>query len=280
MIVTVKQLLNTAMLRLQNHVEDPYTDSQVLLAFITRKNRAWLIAHGDDVVQQVTRDEFMQLVDQRRQGKPVAYLTGSREFWSLPFKVNAATLIPRPETEHLVEQALSVLSDKHARVLDYGTGSGIVAVVLAKERPEWELHALECLPETLSVARQNAEYHRVNINFHQACDLEPLAGQGFDMIVSNPPYVRDSDDHLHQGDVRFEPPMALASGPEGLDCIRYLVAHTADYLRPGGYLLLEHGYDQAPLVRALMAEHGFVNIATIKDLAGHDRVTSAQRPSQ
>ena len=278
MVVTVKQVLNTAMQRLQNHVDDSYTDSQALLAHYMQKNRAWLIAHADDAMQQAAMDEFMQLVEQRRQGKPVAYITGSREFWSLPFKVTDATLIPRPETEHLVEQALALLPDKPARVLDYGAGSGILAVVLAKERPDWELHAVECLSETLAVARQNAEYHQVRVKFYQACDLEPLASLRFDMIVSNPPYIRDSDQHLRQGDVRFEPRAALASGTDGLDCIRYLIANTGDYLRPGGYLLLEHGYDQAASVRALMAQHGFTNMITTRDLAGHERVTCAQRP--
>ena len=280
MNATVKQVLNKAMSRLQNQVDDPYTDSHVLLAHFMDTSRAWLVAHADDVIDQSTIAGFMRLVEQRRQGRPVAYITGMREFWSLSFKVTEATLIPRPETEHLVEQALLLLPGNHAQVLDYGTGSGIMAVVLAKERPHWQLHAVECSPGALSVARQNAEYHQVAVRFHQACGLEAFDNHCFDMIVSNPPYVMEADKHLRQGDVRFEPRLALASGADGLDCISYLVANAGDYLRPGGYLLLEHGYDQVVAVQELMAEHGYSSITSVKDLAGHDRVTSAQWPAQ
>ncbi|HEY5734395.1 MAG TPA: peptide chain release factor N(5)-glutamine methyltransferase [Gammaproteobacteria bacterium] len=276
MTATVRQALHDAIQLLQGHVDDPYTDSHVLLAHSLGKNRAWLIAHAEEELEQASLDAFDQLVNQRQQGMPVAYLLGQREFWSLPFKVTRHTLIPRPETEHLVERALALPVPEVARVLDYGTGSGVIAVVLAKERPGWTLSAIDCSPEALSVARENAAHHQVGITFLQACDLACVAGQSFDLIVSNPPYIRHGDPHLSQGDVRLEPAQALASGPEGLDCIRYLIANAAAYLRPDGYLLLEHGYDQAEAVRGLMQQQGFLDVETDRDFAGHERVTRGQ----
>ena len=252
----------------------------MLLAHSLGKNRAWLIAHADDELEPTSLDDFSQLLKQRRQGTPVAYLLGQREFWSLPFSVTRDTLIPRPETEHLVERALALPVPEIARVLDYGTGSGVIAVVLAKERPGWTVSAIDCSSGALSVARENAAHQQVGITFLQACDLACVAGQSFDMIVSNPPYIRQDDPHLSRGDVRLEPAQALASGPEGLDCIRYLIENAATCLTPDGYLLLEHGYDQALAVRGLMQQQGFSDVTTDRDFAGHERVTSGQWPAK
>jgi release factor glutamine methyltransferase len=276
MTATVRQVLHEAIQQLQDRVDDPYTDSHVLLAHSLGKNRAWLIAHVDDELDRAMLEDFSQLVNRRQQGIPVAYLLGQREFWSLPFKVTSDTLIPRPETEHLVERALALPLPEVARVLDYGTGSGVIAVVLAKERPDWTLSAIDCSPTALSVARENAAHHEVGITFLQACDLSCVSGQSFDLIVSNPPYIRHDDQQLLRGDVRHEPAQALASGPEGLDCIRYLITNAVSCLRPAGYLLLEHGYDQAEAVRGLMRQQGFADITTDRDFAGHERITSGQ----
>jgi release factor glutamine methyltransferase len=276
MTATVRQVLRDAIQQLHDRVDDPYTDSHVLLAYSLGKNRAWLIAHADDELDPASLDDFSQLLNQRRQGMPVAYLLGQREFWSLPFSVTRDTLIPRPETEHLVERALALPVPEVARVLDYGTGSGVIAVVLAKERPDWTVSAIDCSPGALSVARENAAHHQVGITFLQSCDFACFAGQSFDLIVSNPPYIRQDDPHLLRGDVCLEPAQALVSGPEGLDCIRYLIENSATYLTPDGYLLLEHGYDQAVAVRGLMQQHGFSDVTTERDFAGHERVTSGQ----
>lgn len=276
MASTIQQVLREAMQRLHDRVDDAYTDCQVLLAHALNQDRVWLIAHGDDELDDVTEGQFTSMVDQRRRGVPVAHITGVREFWSLPFKVTKDTLIPRPETEHLVEQVLSLPLPGDARVLDYGTGSGIIAITLAKEKPAWHIDAIDCSAETLAIARENADRLGVGIDFTEGCSLDGFSEANFDVIVSNPPYVRDGDEHLLQGDVRFEPLTALTSGIDGLDCIRYLVSHSGRYLRPSGYLVLEHGYDQAESVREILQHHGFIDIRTVQDLAGNDRLTCAQ----
>jgi release factor glutamine methyltransferase len=278
MTTTVQQALRDAMQQLQDRVEDPYTDSQVLLAHLLAKGRAWILAHGDEVLAAAVVDDYLAMIDRRRRGVPVAHITGSREFWSMPFTVTADTLIPRPETEHLVEQSLALPLPAQARVLDYGTGSGVIAVVLAKERPQWAITAVDCSPAALAVARENAQRHQVAVTFVQACALDCFTGQAFDLIVSNPPYVRQDDPHLQQGDVRHEPAVALAAGADGLDCIRDLVTKAGTCLAPAGTLMLEHGYDQAAAVRRLLTGQGFVGVSTLRDLAGHERLTHGQWP--
>ena len=278
MAVTVEQLLQEARQQLADYVDDAYLDSQVLLGFCLQRDRAWLIAHADEPLGDETVKCFRELIGARQSGEPVAHLLGAREFWSMSFEVTPDTLIPRPETEHLIEYALDLPLPETANVLDYGTGSGIIAIVLATQRPDWNVAALECSPPALVVAKKNAMRHQAGINFIEACDLNAVPAQSLDLLVSNPPYVAGGDEHLQQGDVRFEPSMALIAGEDGLDCIRMLVAGALRCLKPSGYIVMEHGYDQGQAVRHLLDCTGYGNITTIKDLAGQERLTAGQVP--
>ncbi len=253
---------------------DP-ADAALLLAHALGKPRSWLFAHADDVLGEADLARFDGLLARRVAGEPVAYLTGARGFWTLDLAVTPATLIPRPETELLVELALARLPvDAPLRVADLGTGSGAIALSLAKERPRARVVATDASPEALEVARGNTVRNGIgNVAFRLGSWLAPLAGECFDLIASNPPYIADGDPHLSQGDLRFEPAMALSCGPDGLDAIRIIVRDAPACLRPGGWLLLEHGWDQGEAVRALLAEAGFVDAATARDLEGRDRIT-------
>ena len=219
----------------------------------------------------------MEWVRRRRAGEPVAYITGEREFFSLAFRVTPAVLIPRPETELLVEAALaSIPADAPARVLDLATGSGCVAVAIANERPGAQVTATDVSREALAVARENAKRHGTRIDLVESDWFAALAGRRFDLIVANPPYVAEDDPHLAAGDLRFEPRAALVAGPKGLDCIETIVEQAIHHLRAGGRLLFEHGYDQAPCARALLAAAGYGDIVTRRDLAGIERVSGGR----
>ena len=255
-------------------------DAQVLLAHVLGKDRAWLIAHDDDALAREQSEAYFRLAARRRDGEPVAQLTGIREFWGLPLAITPAVLIPRPETETLVELALARLpKDRDARVLDLGTGSGAIALALAYERPRAAILATDVSAEALAVARENARrLHLHNVEFVQAdwyagVPLE-LHGAPFDLIASNPPYVANQDPHLREGDVRFEPALALASGRDGLDAVRCIVAGARERMRTGATLVVEHGYDQGDKVHALFAAAGFAAIVTARDLAGISRVVA------
>ena len=257
-------------------------DAQVLLAHVLGKDRAWLVAHGSDALAPVDADLFFALASRRRSGEPVAYLTGVREFWGLPLVVSPAVLIPRPETEALVELALSCLPvDRDVRVLDLGTGSGAIALALAHERPRAYVLATDTSAAALSIARDNAQrLNLVNVEFLRSdwyANL-PVADfrAAFDLIVSNPPYVAARDPHLAEGDVRFEPQPALTPGLGGLEAIRTIVMGARDRLVPSGRLAVEHGYDQADAVRALFDAAGFVEIVAARDLAGIARVVAGR----
>ena len=258
-------------------------DAQVLLAHVLRKDRAWLIAHGDDALAREQSDAFHALSARRRDGEPVAYLMGVREFWGLPLVVSPAVLIPRPETETLVELALARLPKAdEKRVLDLGTGSGAIALAIAHERAQAVLLAIDVSADALDVARENARRLGLgNVDFAQSdwyADLPPKwNGAPFDLIASNPPYVAAQDPHLREGDVRFEPAPALASGRDGLDAVRRIVAGAPRHLVPGGTLVVEHGYDQADRVRALFVAAGFADIVAARDLAGIPRVVAGRR---
>jgi len=277
MTLTVQHALREASQQLDGCVEDPYTDSHVLMGYCLHKDRAWLIAHADDELEEVKYSEFKRLLHERQHGTPVAHLIGSREFWSMSFAVTPDTLIPRPETEHLIECVLDLpFTREDIRVLDFGTGSGIIAITLAKEQLDWTMHAIDKSSGALDVARQNAATHGARINFVEGDNLHSFDRHSFDCIVSNPPYIADKDPHLSQGDVRFEPLVALASGKDGLDSIRYLITDAPDYLKPDGYLVMEHGYDQGEAVRDLLSQRGYTAIQTDKDFGGLDRITLAQ----
>jgi release factor glutamine methyltransferase len=253
---------------------DP-VDAQWLLVHALGKPRSWLYAHGDDIADAALVARFEALVARRVAGEPVAYLTGRRGFWSFDLEVTPATLIPRVETELLVELALARLPlDRELRIVDLGTGSGAIALALAHERPRARVVATDASDAALAVARDNANALGIgNIEFRRGDWLAPLAGEGFDLIASNPPYIASDDPHLGVGDLRHEPEAALASGRDGLDAIREIVRDAPAHLVRDGWLLLEHGLEQGCAVRNLLDAAGFVDVATEHDLEGRDRVT-------
>jgi release factor glutamine methyltransferase len=255
-------------------------DAELLLAHALARSRTWLLAHGDDDIAPDNATRFLALVERRVAGEPVAYLAGSRGFWTLDLAVTPATLVPRPETELLVELALERIPvDAETRVADLGTGSGAIALAIAKERPRARVVATDASGDALEIARGNAKRNGIgNVEFRQGDWLAPLSGETFDLIASNPPYIALGDPHLDEGDLRFEPPSALSSGTDGLDAIRTIVRHAPVHLREGGWLLLEHGWEQGEAVRVLLREAGFVEIATERDLEGRDRVTLGRLP--
>jgi len=262
------------MLRIVNI--DPM-DSRALLRAALGVSDTYLIAHPGRTLTDRQRDRYLAWVERRRAGEPVAYLTGEREFYSLAFKVTPAVLIPRPETELLVEAALErVPPNEPFRVLDLATGSGCVAVAIAAHRPRARVTATDISRDALAVARDNAARHGAVVEFLESDWFDALAGRRFDLIVSNPPYVAERDPHLSQGDSRFEPRTALVAGADGLTCIRLIIAQARAHLEPGGGLLFEHGHDQAARCRALLAQAGYSEVATRHDLAGIERVSGGR----
>ena len=241
---------------------------QMLLQHVLKVSRAWLLAHPEQVLDEAQAGAYAALLRRRLQGQPIAYILGEREFFGLNFKVTPATLIPRPETELLVELALQRMPTRGGfRVLDLGAGSGAIALSIAHARPEAEVVAVDASEAALQVARENTARLGIhNASFLQSDWFSALDGQRFDLIVSNPPYVA-------AGDVRFEPISALASGADGLDDIRRIVAQAGSHLESGAWLLLEHGYDQAAAVRALLQRNGFSDVFSAKDIAGIERVS-------
>lgn len=254
--------------------EDARRESELLLGHALQRERAWLFAHAGDRVDAETAHRFAALVAQRREGVPVAQLLGEWGFWTLRLQVTRDTLIPRPETELLVEAALARLQCEDARIADLGTGTGAIALALASERPRARVLATDASEAALAVARANAQRNETaNVEFRHGSWYTPLQGERFDLIASNPPYIADTDMHLSQGDLRFEPRSALASGAEGLDAIRELARGARAHLLPGGWLMLEHGFEQGAAVRELLRVHGLVEVETLPDLEARDRVT-------
>lgn len=251
-------------------------EAALLLLHVLDRPQAWLYAHGDAAVAPAARARIRALVARREAGEPVAYLVGRRGFWTLDLAVTPDTLIPRPETELLVEHVLDRLDPAMpVRVADLGTGSGAIALAVASERPLAQVVATDRSEAALAVARGNASSHRLDdrVQFRAGDWFAPLAGERFDLVASNPPYIAEGDAHLREGDLRHEPPSALASGRDGLDAIRRIVAAAPGYLLPGGWLLLEHGFDQGPAVRSLLEAAGFGEVATRPDLEARDRVS-------
>lgn len=273
------ELLEAGAAALAGATPTPHLDAEVLLRHASGATRARLLAHPEETLPEPARDTYAAMIERRRRGEPVAYITGQREFWSLELVVSPATLIPRPETELLVERALArVRPAATGWVADLGTGSGAVALALGAERSALSILATDRSAAALAVARANAARLGIaNVRFCVADWCEALACRRFEAIVSNPPYVPASDPHLEEGDLRFEPPAALAAGPEGLEALRAIAAGAHARLVPGGWLLLEHGYDQGPAVRALLQGHGYRAVRTYTDLAGQERVTEARR---
>lgn len=254
-------------------------DAELLLAHVLNVSRAWLYAWPEHAPDARQSEVFEQHVTARAGGEPVAYLTGHREFWSLDLEVTPAVLIPRPETELLVELALErIPRDRAARVADLGTGSGAIALAIARERPQASVLATDASDAALDVARRNAARLGFdNATFAQGDWCAALAGGRFDLIASNPPYIASDDAHLETGDLRREPRMALVSGPDGLDAIRRIVAEATMHLATDGWLLLEHGWEQAARIRALFESHEYVGVSSIRDAAGHERVTLGKK---
>ncbi len=299
------------------HSQLPRAEARRLLASLTGQPLTWFMAHGDDPADPDLAARFQALAERRRAGEPLAYLLGQQEFYGRPFAVSPAVLIPRADTETLVETALEQLArlrrQRHAvplSLLELGTGSGIIAITLALEAPDTEVHAVERSAEALVVAQQNAKtlgadrihWHAGSwwqalayptdgneatenaataaqttspITARQGHPTEPPARR-FDLIVSNPPYIAAHDHHLQQGDLRFEPPQALVAGPDGLDDLRIIIGGTPAHLTPNGWLLLEHGYDQGAPVQALLRDAGFADVFTRRDLAGQPRVSGGR----
>lgn len=253
---------------------DP-VDAALLLAHAAGRSRSWLYAHGDEEADAETAGRFESLVARRVAGEPVAYLTGRRGFRHLELQVTLDTLVPRPETELLVELALERLpADRELRIADLGTGSGAIALALASERPRASVVATDASPAALAVARANAGALGIgNVGFREGNWFDAVRGERFDLVASNPPYIAEGDPHLETGDLRFEPAMALSSGWDGLDAIRRIVADAPAHLRPGGWLLLEHGWEQGTAVRALLSNTGFEAVSTERDIESRDRVT-------
>lgn len=274
--LTCGALLDNAVRRIAG--DTARLDAELLLALVTGLSRSGFRAFPEREVDARQAAEFEDLVMQRVQGMPVAYLLGHQEFWSLPFKVSSSTLIPRPDTECLVEQALELPLPDNVRVVDLGTGTGAIALALASERPGWVISACDLMEEAVALAQANASQLKLPVEVFQSRWFDGLPAGRFDLIVSNPPYIASGDHHLDEGDVRFEPASALVSGADGLDDIRLIVSEAPDWLKAEGWLLLEHGFDQAEAVQGLLTARGFAMVESRKDYGGNDRMTLGQWP--
>ena len=270
-MATIETLLNTADLP---DSPTPRLDAELLLAQALGKSRSYLRTWAEREVDAALQARFAADLERRRAGEPVAYILGQQGFWSLELEVAPHTLIPRPDTELLVETSLALLPATPVTVLDLGTGTGAIALALASERPAWRLTGVDRVPEAVALAERNRE--RLNLSnaaFVASHWFSALAGQRYRLIVSNPPYIAAADHHLDQGDVRFEPSSALVAGEDGLDDIRLIVEQAPDHLEAGGWLLLEHGFDQAAAVRELLVARGFTAVESRRDLGGHERIS-------
>lgn len=274
---TLSQLLSDAADKLASS-DSARLDAEVLLAHALDKQRSYLYSYPEQTLSADTLKIFTALIEKRRQGTPIAYLTGQKEFWSLTLTVNETTLIPRPETELLVEQALKRIPvNESLTIADLGTGSGAIAIAIASERPDCSVIASDRQYASILLARQNAVHAKLK-NIHFICSdwCNALTHQCLDLIVCNPPYIAENDPHLSAGDVRFEPHHALAAGPDGMDDIQLIIKQSVNILKPGGWLILEHGFDQQEAVQKQLQENNYTGIETCKDLAGHPRVSLGQ----
>jgi release factor glutamine methyltransferase len=272
---TIRDVVQNAQATLREVSNSARTDAEILLTLVLGCTRTYLRTWPEHVLTIEQHEQFLKLLARRLDGEPIAHITGERDFWDMTLRVSADTLIPRPETETLVELALAKIPPTVSwQIADLGTGSGAIALAIARERPQCEIVATDISPAALDVARDNATRLQVqNIRFVLGRWFEALAGEQFEMIVSNPPYVHPSDPHLQQGDLRFEPLTALQSGPDGLSDIRHICAKAREHLRAPGWLLLEHGFDQGDTVPTILRELGYQQIQVAQDLAHHDRVS-------
>jgi release factor glutamine methyltransferase len=276
--LSIRQYLEDGSAILRVVSDSPRLDTELLLGMVLRKPRSFLHAWPEHRLSRVEAERFERLLRRRFSGEPIAYMTGIREFWSMPLKVTPDVLIPRPETELLVEKALLRLpADEELRVLDLGAGCGPVSLAIARERPRATVIGVDISPAALEVARANARLQRIdNVEFRESNWFDAVRGEKFHVVVGNPPYVAEDDPHLFQGDARFEPPLALDAGAGGMECFRQIVDRAHNYIIRQGWLLLEHGPTQhMPLRRLLEAQH-YHEITIHKDAAGHDRVTECR----
>ncbi|WP_165743026.1 peptide chain release factor N(5)-glutamine methyltransferase [Pseudoalteromonas sp. Z9A6] len=259
--------------------ESAKLDAQVLLLHILQKPRSYLFTWPEHTLSDEQQSQFNVFIQRRLKGEPVAHITGLREFWSLSLEVNATTLIPRPDTETLVEQALEIALPATAKVLDLGTGTGAIALALGSEMPNWQITAVDRVSDAVALATRNQQRLAINnVHVKQSNWFSELHGEKFNLIVTNPPYIESSDIHLNQGDVRFEPLSALVADDCGMSDIKQIITQSRDYLSSNGYLLIEHGFEQGEAVRHFFEKMTFVNIKTVKDLGNNDRVTLALWP--
>ncbi len=271
-----QQWLDRAIGRLRAS-ESPRRDAEILLGYVTGRARTYILAFAETTLTSTEQEQLETLLVRRERGEPIAHLTGQREFWSLPLFVSPVTLIPRPDTECLVEQALARLPAEPCRILDLGTGTGAIALALATERPDCQVTAVDFLPDAVALATRNAQHLDIrNVTILRSDWFSALAGQRFTVIVSNPPYIDETDPHLDQGDVRFEPKSALVAGENGLADLAHIITTARDYLLPGGYVLLEHGWQQAAAVRELFTAMGYQQVETCQDYGGNERLTLGQ----
>ena len=253
-------------------------DAQVLLSHILQCNSAYLFTWPEKNIEPEKLKLFQSMIQQRHQGTPVAHLTGQREFWSLNLVVNNSTLIPRPETETLVEFILEKFIDKEdLKLLDMGTGTGAIAIALATERPRWNIFASDISEPAIQLAQKNSKQHQTsNIKFIQSDWFDDITDNDFNIIVSNPPYIANDDMHLSRGDVRFEPKSALTSGKTGMDDIEHLCLHAKQHLLKNGCLIVEHGYDQRLAVSECFTKYDYIKVEQRRDLSGHTRMTTGR----
>ncbi len=273
----IESCLTLAAEALQTTSDSPRLDAEVLLSHLLQRNRTYLYAYSEMLVDEEIEKHFFQQIARRKNGEPVAHITGFREFWSLSLSTNASTLIPRPDTELLVEIALRVCAKANARVLDLGTGTGAVALALATEKSAWIIDAVDVQSDAVSLAKCNAgNFALHSVRIYESCWFSAVpAEQCFDMVISNPPYIAADDKHLTEGDVRFEPHTALVADDDGYADLFFIAREARSYLCDNGYLLLEHGCAQGEKLRVYLRECGYSNVQTERDYGGHERVTWA-----
>jgi release factor glutamine methyltransferase len=250
-------------------------DAQILLSFVLDKERVYLLTWPEENLTESTVQRYLALLKRRVSGEPIAYIIGVKEFWSLPFKVSPATLIPRPDTEVLVESVLEHFGELDSiHCLDLGTGTGAIALALASEQPQWQIDAVDFNRDAVKLAKQNAQdLELTQVNIFQSNWFSAVNEKKFDVIVSNPPYIDASDEHLNQGDVRFEPDSALVADEHGLADIKHIAQQALHFLNTSGALFFEHGFEQGEAVRNILTTLGYENAKTVRDLNGHDRIT-------
>lgn len=279
-MLTIQDALREATENLQES-ESPRREAEILLGHLLQQSREYLYTHQEAELSADQLDQYDGIVHRRQQGEPIAYITGKREFWDLELRVTPAVLVPRPETELLVETALELFTEDSPRnVADLGTGSGAIAIAVAKSRPQWRVTAVDTSDQALAVAKANAERHDTgNISFQQSSWCEGLEPASMDLVMANPPYVAPADPHLRAGDLRYEPIAALQAGEGGYADLFTIASRARACLKPGGWLLLEHGFEQHQRLSEKLQSLGYTSVAGRRDLAGHWRMMQAQWPS-